>query len=307
MKVRVATLGWCVGIERAYRLMNKQASSAAGRAIYATHIWAVPNTNEDLDTLSRIEQGDGRLFERYPALQAVQVLHDPSALRGDATLLLGFHGLPRDTIEDLARRGITVKDYKCPYIARQDKTIERLVAEGFDILIMGKRQNHHCRNAREVASKHQRRCVIIEKIEDVDTVPLETTSRWALVGQVTGNTLLWQAVAERVQQRGVAAQVRQTICRGSYQRQQQAMELAQEADRCLVVDDGGAASQSLFEVLSAVHDRVYRFRWREDGSWKAAIDGNWLTGTSSVAVVGGILVPQWALDEVAAYVRGGLV
>ena len=304
MEVRTAPVGWCVGIERAYRLMNKQASSEAGTPLYATHRAQPPNTNEDLDTLRRIEQGDGRLLERYPALKEVKVLHDLPVLRGDATLLVGFSGLPRDTIEDLAGRGIEVKDYTCPFIAKLAKTVDRLVADGFDILIMGKRQNHHCQDAQEVASKHQRQCIIIEKIEDVDTIPLETTSRWALVGQVTGNTLLWNAVVERLQQRGVAAQVLKTICSDSYQRQGKAMELAQTADRCLVVDDAGGASQSLFEVLSAVGAQVYRFRWRDDGSWKAAIDVRWLTGASSVAVVGGILVPQWAINEVAAYVKG---
>jgi len=304
MEVTTAAVGWCVGIERAYRLMNRQASGAAGKPLYATHRCPIPHTNDDLDTLTRIEHRDARLLERYPALRDVQVLHDTSVLQGDATLLLGFHGLPRDTIEDLAGRGITVKDYKCPFIARLDKTVDRLVAEGFDILIMGKKQNHHCRHAQDVAARYQRQCVIIEKLEDVDTIALETPARWALVGQVTGDTRLWQAVVERVQQRGLAVHVLDTICSDSYQRQEKAMELAQQADCCLVVDDSGGASQSLYEVLSAVGARVYRFRWRDDGSWKASIDGSWLTGADRVAVVGGILIPQWALDAVAAYVRG---
>ena len=103
---------------------------------------------------------------------------------------------------------------------------------------------------------------------------------------------------------GPSVHVRQTICSDSYQRQQHALELAQQADCCLIVDDGGAASQSLFEVLSAVHPQVTRVRWREDGSWKATLDVSWLTGARRVAVVGGILVPQWALDAVAAYIEG---
>jgi 4-hydroxy-3-methylbut-2-en-1-yl diphosphate reductase len=304
MEVRTSKIGWCVGIERAYNLMNKQAARAVGKPIYATHDAQPPNTNADMDTLRRIERGDERLLERYPALKAVQVLYDPSVLQGDETLLLGFHGLPRDTIEDLTERGIEVKDYKCPFIARLDNTVDRLVAEGFDILIMGKRQNHHSRYAQEAATRHQRQCIVIETLEDVETIPLETTSRWALVGQVTGNTLLWRAVVERLEQRGVAAQVLQTICSDSYQRQGNAMELARQADCCLVVDDGGGASQSLFEVLSAVHAKVYRCRWRDDGSWKVSIDVGWLTGAGRVAVVGGILVPKWAIDEVAAYVGG---
>jgi 4-hydroxy-3-methylbut-2-enyl diphosphate reductase len=304
MEVRTAKFGWCVGIERAYNLMNKQASFATGKPIYATHDAQQPNPNVDMDTLGRIEQGDGRLLERYPALKAVKVLHDPSVLRGDETLLLGFHGLPRDTIEDLTGKGIQVKDYKCPFIATLDNTVDRLVAEGCDILIVGKRQNHHSRYAQEAASRHQRQCIVIETLEDVETIPLETPSQWALVGQVTANTLLWHAVVERVQQRGMAVHMLETICPDTYQRQEGAMELAQRADCCLVVDDGGGASQSLFEVLSAVHEKVYRCRWRDDGSWKASLDVTWLTGASRVAVVGGILVPKWAIDEVAAYVGG---
>ena len=115
--------------------------------------------------------GRRQLLARYPALQHVQVVSDLTTVPSDATLLLGFHGLARDTIEDLTGRGIKVKNYKCPFIAKLDATVERLVAEGFDILILGKRQNHHCQYAQEVASTHQRQCRVFETLEDVDTIP----------------------------------------------------------------------------------------------------------------------------------------
>jgi 4-hydroxy-3-methylbut-2-enyl diphosphate reductase len=302
MEVSTAKLGWCMGIERAYRLMNRQAATTAGQPIYATHR-PPPSTNADLDTLSRIAQKDRRLLEQYPALQTVQVLPNPSAVQDHTTLMLGYHGLSHDTIQDMASRGVEVKDYQCPFIAKLDDTIDRMVAEGFDILIMGKRQNHHCLHAQEVASTHQRQCVVIETLEDLETMALGAAAQWALVGQVTGNTLLWDAVVKWLQGRGIAARVMETICSDSYQRQEQAMALAHQAACCLVVDDGGGATVSLLEVLSAIHERVYRVRWQDDGSWKACIDPTWLTGADSVAVVGGILVPQWALQEVAAYVQ----
>jgi 4-hydroxy-3-methylbut-2-enyl diphosphate reductase len=303
MEVQTATLGWCIGIDRAYRLMNKQASVEDRPPLYAAHHAQQPATNADMDTLHRIERGDPQLLERYPALQHVQVLHDLSVVPTNATLMLGFHGLERDTITGLQERGIVVQDYKCPFIARLDNTVDRLVEEGFDILIMGKSQNHHCRYARAAAEKRQRQCIILETLEDVETVPTDTAARWALVGQVTGNTLLWQEIVEQVQQRGLQAHVVQTICSDSHQRQEQAMGLARQTDCCVIVDDGGGASQSLFEVLSTMTTRVYRLRWRDDGSWQAALDPAWLTGIQSVAVVGGILVPQWALDAVATHLR----
>lgn len=304
MYVMTAQVGWCVGIERAYRLMNKQASLAGETALYATHHAQHPANNADMDTLGRIAQRDERLLAQYPALHNVQVLHDLSTLQGHETLMLGFHGLPRDTIQELTDKGVTVEDYKCPFIAKLDNTVERLVRDGFDILIMGKPQNHHCLYAQEVAAQHQRQCIILRTIEDADTIPVDTPARWALVGQVTGNIQLWQELAKRLQQRGLTVHVRQTVCSDSYQRQETALALAQQADCCLIVDDAGGASQSLFEVLSTVHTRVHRLRWRDDGSWQVALDRTWLTGVSRVAVVGGILVPLWAIETVASYVRG---
>ena len=303
MEVKTANVAWCVGIETAYRRMHQHASGAAEMPSYATHHAQQAGTQTDMDTLLRIAQGDAQLLARYPALQHVQVVSDLATVPSDATLLVGFQGLARDTIEHLTGRGVTVKNYKCPFIAKLDATVERLVAEGFDILILGKRQNHHCQYAQEIASTHQRQCRVLETLDDVDTIPGDTGAQWALVGQVTGNTLLWQAVVERLYHRGLPVHVRQTICSDSYQRQQNALDLAQQVDRCVIVDDGGAASQSLFEVLSGVHPQVTRVRWREDGSWQAAVDVSWLTGARSVAVLGGILVPQWALDAVAAYIE----
>lgn len=301
MEVKTMPLGCCVGIERAYRLMHTQAARAAGKPLYATHQSTTPHLNEDVDTLHRIARGDEHLLAQYPALKDVQVLQDLSGLQRDDTLMLGFHGLPQDTITTLQEQGVEIKDYKCPFIAKLDNTVDRLVAEGFDILIMGKPKNHHCMYAQAAAAQHQRQCRVIETLADLDTIPSQPPARWALVGQVTGNVLLWQRLVERVQQGAPAAHVVQTVCSDSYKRQEGALQLARETDCCVIVDDAGGASQSLFEVLSTLSTPVQRLRWRDDGSWQEALDRHWFAGARSVAVVGGIMIPQWAIDRVASY------
>ena len=65
----------------------------------------------------------------------------------------------------------------------------------------------------------------------------------------------------------------------------------------LVVDDGGGASTSVFEVCSSVNDTVYRVSSKED------IKLEWLKDITTVAIVGGIFVPQWTIDEVASHVN----
>jgi hypothetical protein len=54
-----------------------------------------------------------------------------------------------------------------------------------------------------------------------------------------------------------------TMRSSSYSRQKTAVELAQQADVVILLDDGGGAAQSVFEVCSRVNKRVYRVRSKD--------------------------------------------
>jgi hypothetical protein len=49
--------------------------------------------------------------------------------------------------------------------------VERLARDGFDIAIVGAKDNHHCRIARKIAEEHQRRCYVIERVGDATAAP----------------------------------------------------------------------------------------------------------------------------------------
>jgi 4-hydroxy-3-methylbut-2-en-1-yl diphosphate reductase len=87
------------------------------------------------------------------------------------------------------------------------------------------------------------------------------------------------------------------MCSDSYARQKAAVELAQQADVVILLDDGGGAAQSVFEVCSRVNKRVHRVRSKQE------IKAAWFAGAGKAAIIGGILVPAWSVEDVAAYVR----
>jgi 4-hydroxy-3-methylbut-2-en-1-yl diphosphate reductase len=91
--------------------------------------------------------------------------------------------------------------------------------------------------------------------------------------------------------------IAKTMCSDSYSRQRTAVELAQQADVVILLDDGGGAAQSVFEVCSRVNKRVHRVRSKEE------IKPAWFDGAGTAAIIGGILVPAWSIEDVAAYVR----
>jgi 4-hydroxy-3-methylbut-2-en-1-yl diphosphate reductase len=288
MQIITATVGFCFGITRAYRNMNRRALDDG--PFHVAH----QSSGGEFDTLLRIERGDPELLGRYPGLGTLSVAHDLSALGEGDRLVLGFHGLADETKNALAERGVALlDDHLCPFIAKLDRVVERLAGEGFDIAIVGKHGNHHCRTAQMLAAQHGRRCYVIEKAEDIDAIPREAGRTVALVGQVTGNTVVFGEAAERIRESGLPATVVRTMCGDSYSRQKHAAEVARTADVIVLIDDNGGAAQSVYEVCLLHNRRVHRVRAKED------IRPEWFDGAATVAIVGGILVPEWMIANIA--------
>jgi 4-hydroxy-3-methylbut-2-enyl diphosphate reductase len=292
MEVMTARVGFCLGITRAYRGMNELALEEPPFAV------AHQNSGGSFDTLRRIERKDPELLRHYPALEKTSVVRDVSKLENGDRLVLGFHGLPPEVKDALTARGVVLlDDLICPFIAKLDRVVERLATQGYDIAIVGLKDNHHCRTAQQLATQNGRRCFIIETVDDVDSIMRADGAQVALVGQVTGNTMVFKEVIERVRTSGAPVKVVKTMCSDSHSRQEVAVELAKTADLVIVFDDGGGAAQSVVEVCSRFNDRVHR------ASTKEAIKAEWFDGADSVAIVGGILVPEWSIEEMAQYVR----
>jgi 4-hydroxy-3-methylbut-2-en-1-yl diphosphate reductase len=292
VEILTANAGFCLGITRAYRKMNERAVNEGPFSV--TH----QNSGGELDTLTRIARREKELLAEYPGLQELSVATDLSTLGQGDRLVLGFHGLNKDTKEDLVARGVDlVDDLICPFIAKLDKVVERLAGEGFDIAIVGAKDNHHCRVATKIADQHNRRCFVIEQPDEIDAVPVEDGRPIALVGQVTGNTQVFAEVLERIRTSRAPIKIVKTMCSDSYSRQRAAADLAQQADLVILLDDGGGAAQSLFEVCSRINKRVHRVRSKEE------IQPNWFDGAQKTAILSGILVPSWVVAETARYIE----
>ena len=120
MQVLTASVGFCLGITRAYREMNKRALAEAPFAV------AHQNAGGEFDTLSRIERREAGLLADYPGLRELSVVRDVSTLGAGDRLVLGFHGLNKETKESLAARGVDLlDDLICPFIEKLDRVVER--------------------------------------------------------------------------------------------------------------------------------------------------------------------------------------
>ena len=74
MEVLTASVGFCLGITRAYREMNKRTLAEAPFAV------AHANAGGEFDTLTRIERREPALLADYPGLRELSVVRDVSTL-----------------------------------------------------------------------------------------------------------------------------------------------------------------------------------------------------------------------------------
>lgn len=292
MEILSAQFGFCIGIERAYRGMSRRGLSEGRFTV--TH----QNSASDFDTLRRIEKRDPVLLERYPGLDGLSVTHDIATVAPGERIVLGFHGLTDADKSTVAGRGAKlVEDLICPFIAKLDRVVERHVEAGYDIAIVGSPKNHHVLTAHAIAERHGRRCFTIAAADEIDSLPVSDERPIVLVGQVTGNTEVFRAAMARIEAAKLPIKVTKTMCSDSHKRQRDALELSRRADVVILFDDGGDAAQSVFEVCSQANRNVRRVRRKED------VEPQWLDGAETVAVVCGILVPEWSLAELVGHVR----
>ena len=291
MEILTSSFGFCIGINRAYREMSKRALAEPPFTV------AHQNSANAFDTLRRIDRREPELLDRYPGLERVAVTHDLASLQPEQRLVLGFHGLPPEDKAGLSTKRVDLlDDLICPFIAKLDRVVESHVSAGFDVAMVGSPVNHHLATARKLAVQHGRRCFAIVKAEDIDALPFADGRPIVLVGEVTGNTEVFHETIARIETLKLPVKVKRTMCADSYGRQRDAVELAEKADVVVLIDDGGDGSRSVYEVCSRVNDRVHRIRAKDE------VEPDWFAGAGKVAVVGGILIPDWTIADVAQHI-----
>jgi 4-hydroxy-3-methylbut-2-enyl diphosphate reductase IspH len=295
MKVIVAETGLCWGIELAYARIEKLAREKG--SLKATHRTAGDKSIADWDPIQRIRSRDANLFEQYPGLRNVEVVDNLDGVDGGELAAIGHQGIDRVLMDEASKKGAALHDFKCPFIAKFDDTADKLAREGYDLIAFGKPKNHHSLYAKQAAEQNGRIGLIAEDVSDV-TAQLHADGRkWACLAQVTGNVFVWEKFKSDLSATGVAVRFADTVCTDSHERQGGAVETARQVDTVIVVDDRGGAAVSVFEQCVAVNRRTFKYDPKSD------LLPEWFEGAKAVAIVGGILVPSWILNDVAERIR----
>ncbi|MCD8145627.1 MAG: bifunctional 4-hydroxy-3-methylbut-2-enyl diphosphate reductase/30S ribosomal protein S1 [Oscillospiraceae bacterium] len=275
MKVILAkSAGFCYGVKRAVELALQTAagetpSAMLGPVIHNTHV---------VEELER---------------QGMVCLTGPEQVQPGTKVVIRSHGEAKATYDKVREAGAEILDATCPNVAR----IHRLVAEagqaGRIPVIVGTRTHPEV----VAIAGWSPRSVIVETAEELENWIKEEPNRKELpitmVSQTTSTRTSWESCREIAKKLCTNAEIFDTICNATHERQTEAQKLAATCDAMIVIGD--KKSSNTRHLAELCRESCPLVLWIESA---AELDAASLQQAQSIGITAGASTPGWIIKEV---------
>jgi 4-hydroxy-3-methylbut-2-en-1-yl diphosphate reductase len=193
------------------------------------------------------------------------------------TVLITAHGISERERARLTGAEKTLIDTTCPLVKRAHQAAQKLQAQGYFVLVIGRPGHVEVRGIVEDLERFE----IIQSVDDVTCYPQE---KLGVICQTTTSPALGEAIRSAIQSRNPQADVRyvDTICHPTKDNQEALERLLQEVDAVVVV--GGRNSNNTRELVA-----LCRSKGRPALHVSAAeeLDADWLRAFQTVGLTAG--------------------
>lgn len=228
--------GFCFGVDRAVKIVYNIIENGGKAVTYGEIIHNETVVNE--------------LKSR-----GVNVINSPEEIEKleNTSVVIRSHGVGRDIYELLEKRkpfGVDVCDGTCPFVARIHKIVSEKSGEGFDIIILGDKDHDEVQGIVKHCQKKPYICGNDDELREILQKKFKNfKKKVAIVAQTTYNIIIWEKCCRIIRSECPEAEVFNTICSATAERQQSAVRLAEKSDFMIVI--GGKRSSNtakLFDI-----------------------------------------------------------
>lgn len=210
------------------------------------------------------------------------------------TVMITAHGASQAAMSRVRQRGLKVMEATCPLVHVAHRTVAKLVRDGYHPVIVGKREHVEVRGMTEDLAEFD---VVAS---EADVLGLRERPRFGVAAQTTQPIEKVRGLVELIRRRFPASEVRfvDTVCRPTKQRQNAAIELAQQTEVVVVI--GGAQSnntQELVRTCSRYCGRVHHVQGVND------LREEWFDGAQTVGVTAGTSTPDASINEIEEWLN----
>ncbi|MGG4044718.1 4-hydroxy-3-methylbut-2-enyl diphosphate reductase [Paenibacillus favisporus] len=282
--IKISPRGYCYGVVDAMVLARQAAQNLdLPRPIYIlgmiVHNSHVTNSFEDEGIITL--DGPNRM----------EILNQVDS----GTVIFTAHGVSPE-VRKLARdKGLTTVDATCPDVTKTHDLIREKVADGYEVIYIGKKGHPEPEGAIGIAPDHVH---LIEKEDEIANLRI-SASRIIITNQTTMSQWDIKAIMKKLLELYPSAEVHNEICLATQVRQEAVAEQAGQADLVIVVGDPRSNNSNRLAQVSEEIANVKAYRIADITELKR----EWLEGISKVAVTSGASTPTPITKEVIAYLE----
>lgn len=275
MRILIAKRGGCCyGVERALEIAHETAESAEGPIRTLGPIIHNPGVVEELDK------------------EGVSVAKELSEIE-DGTVIFRTHGVPPEVARQAKKMGLNIVDATCPYVKVAQEKALSLKRQGYKPIILGEHDHPEVVAIRAYAGE---KAISVESVEELD--PDLIRGKVGVVVQTTQSAENLAALVALLAPRCRELLIHNTMCNSTRKSQEEALDLAEEADVIIVIGGRNSANTArLAQLCRKVQPRTHHI---ED---IAELQPAWFEGAGTVAITAGASTPSEQMEAAAEWLR----
>ncbi len=276
MKIVLAkTAGFCFGVNRAVNM-----------------VYSLIDEGKRVCTLGPIIHNPQLVSELEE--KGVRTVKNADEAKDDEVLVIRSHGVPACVYENLNRRGITVADATCPFVAKIHKIVSEYDDENTVILVAGDASHEEVKG---IVGHIKVPYFVFEDEAGLQNI-LENNDNFCpkrviAVSQTTFHAKIWDECQKILKKVCTNLNVFDTICNATSMRQQEAEGLAKECDGMIVI--GGRHSSNTAKLFAVCSTHCLKTVLVETAK---EIDKTFFEGCERIGVVAGASTPAGIIKEV---------
>ncbi len=234
MRIKIAkTAGFCFGVNRAVKMAFDTAKQRPSVVTLGPII-------HNPQIVAQLEE------------QGAYAVETAEQIPPGATVVIRSHGVGKKVYDDLIQRGIPYVDATCPFVAKIHQIVEEYSQKGRTILIAGDPAHPEVQGIVGYCSNGAKVFRSLQELEKLTKEEPDLTGRPAiLVAQTTFQIQEWRKSANFAKKVYTNLIIFDTICNATEMRQQEAIVLAKESDRMVVIGGKNSSNtRKLAEICS---------------------------------------------------------
>ncbi|MBQ4129447.1 MAG: bifunctional 4-hydroxy-3-methylbut-2-enyl diphosphate reductase/30S ribosomal protein S1 [Ruminococcus sp.] len=276
MSITVAkTAGFCFGVNRAVEIVNSLADKN-------TKVCTLGPIIHNKEMVSELEN------------KGVYSIDDLSSAPDFDTVVIRSHGVPQSVYDDLSKYDCDVVDATCPFVSKIHRIVAKAGENNKTVLIAGDK-NHpevmgivgHCTfNCYTFKDEQELECSLNIMLE-------KNIKEICVVAQTTFDITLWKNCLKNIKKVYTNAEIFDTICNATSERQAEADALSRTSDCMIIIGDKHSSNTcKLFAICKRNCANTFLVETSKD------LDLNVIRNAKAIGVTAGASTPARIIKEV---------